>query len=222
MKNAKKTCVVVTGGEFSDFSCLQESEIVNIRNADFVIACDHGFDYCEKLGLKPNLVLGDFDSIAALPDFGKIQVERLPCEKDDTDTMAAARYCVQNGFSSVYFLCAFGGRLDHSVANFQTMLFLKKNGVDCYAYGVGTVCTIISDETKIFPRRKNFSFSAFSFGEKTLGVSISGAKYSVSDAELICDFPIGVSNEWADGSNQISVTVESGYLFIMECSCYFP
>lgn len=231
-----KTCVIVTGGECVDLSSfssdgfLHEFEKDEILHSDFVIACDGGgLRNASHLGLKVDLLIGDIDTesgetlvlsgvggtgFSSVPDIS--QVIKLPCEKDDTDTMSAARYCVEHGFSSVILLCPFGGRLDHSFANLQTMLFLKKSGLGVKAFGCDSVCTVLSEEIRLFPCRKNSSFSVFACGEKSCGISIHGAKYNLSEATITNNFPIGISNEWQE--DEISVAVGSEPLFIMECA----
>ena len=75
-------CAIISGGDFSPLDGIDE--------ADFVIACDRGFEYAQRGGIKPNLLLGDFDSYSgALPEDTEILL--LPVEKDDTDTMSAIR-----------------------------------------------------------------------------------------------------------------------------------
>ncbi|MCR5699720.1 MAG: thiamine diphosphokinase [Treponemataceae bacterium] len=212
----KKTCVIVSGGTFSK---IPEAFERVIQDADFVIACDYGFENAEKLNLKTSLLIGDFDSM----DFSsaskkasekKISIKKLPCEKDDTDTMFAARICVEQGFEKVFILCAFGGRLDHSFANLQTMVFLKKNGIPVTAFGDGTVCTVLSNESRIFPKNGQSYFSVFSAGEPCKNVSISGSKYDVDAVSLTNDYPIGISNEWV--SPEVSITAGEGFVFVME------
>ena len=83
-----KLCLIVSGGAFAP---LPE----DLPAPDFVIACDRGWRYAERLGVAPDLIVGDFDSAAA-PDTS-VPVERLPTRKDDTDTMYAARRAVALG-----------------------------------------------------------------------------------------------------------------------------
>ena len=212
----KKTCVIVSGGPFSN---IPEDLKDLIKKTDFVISCDYGFENAERLKLKTSLLIGDFDSMDYQAAFekaceNKISIKKLPCEKDDTDTMYAARYCVEHGFEAVYILCAFGGRLDHSFANLQAMIFLKQNGIAVKAFGEGCVCTVLSKERCIFPKSDYSFFSVFSVGEKARNISISGSKYDIEDITLTNNFPIGISNEWA--SPEVSITVGDGVVFVME------
>ena len=81
----------------------------------------------DRLGIKPDCLVADFDSLKAGADF-EVPVHRLPKRKDDTDTMAAARLGLELGFKDFLLLGASGGRLDHTFANFSVMLYLLKNG----------------------------------------------------------------------------------------------
>ena len=98
----KGLCVVVSGGEY----CPLPEEL---RGADYVIACDRGWQYAQRMGLRPDWIVGDFDS--APPPETDVSVTRVPTRKDDTDTMLAARQALALGYRDVAILCAFGGRL---------------------------------------------------------------------------------------------------------------
>ena len=99
-----KRCVIVAGGAYAPIGAREEG--------DFLIACDSGLRWCQKEGIVPDLLLGDFDSYTGqLPD--GIPVLRFPVRKDDTDAMLAVRHAVEEGFEEVLLLCALGGSLDH-------------------------------------------------------------------------------------------------------------
>ena len=88
----KQHCAIISGGRFS--------ELNGIEAADFVIACDKGVEYAAHGGVLPDLLVGDFDSYhGALPE--GVPVLELPVEKDDTDTMAAIRWAVGEGYSEI-------------------------------------------------------------------------------------------------------------------------
>ena len=84
-------CVIISGGNYAP--------VEGVREDDFVIACDKGYVYAQQAGVRPNLLVGDFDSYeGALPS--DLPVWRYKKEKDDTDTMIAIRYAVEQGFGS--------------------------------------------------------------------------------------------------------------------------
>lgn len=110
-------CAIISGGAFSPLE--------NIEKAAFVIACDQGLAYAQRCKVKPDLLVGDFDSYQGkIPD-GVPRLE-LPAEKDDTDTMAAVRCAVDEGWKRIALYCAFGGRLDHLLGNLQAAAFAEK------------------------------------------------------------------------------------------------
>ena len=109
----KGLCAIISGGEYSPMD--------DIKAAEYIIACDRGYSYAKRSGIVPDLLLGDFDSYTGkLPEGAA--VERLPREKDDTDTMHAVRRALELGFTRISLYCALGGRLDHLLANLQHRL----------------------------------------------------------------------------------------------------
>lgn len=100
-----------------------------LRSDDFIIACDAGYRNCERLGCKPDIIVGDFDS-APCPQQNADDIVVLPHVKDDTDTEYAAKLAVQKGFDEVLLLGALGGRrVEHTLANLCTGLGLEQRGI---------------------------------------------------------------------------------------------
>src|SRR5574344_258502 len=118
-----KNCLIFSGGTF----CIPEFSY--IQSADFIIACDKGLEYATRLNVKPDLALGDFDSFNGIIQ-SDIKTIKLPCTKDDTDTMFAVRYALDKEFTNIVISSAFCGRLDHSIANIQFASFPAENGSD--------------------------------------------------------------------------------------------
>lgn len=109
------------------------------RAGDFIIAADGGWLACRKAGITPDLLLGDFDSLSTRPDFPNIL--RVPVEKDDTDTMLAVKTGLERGETEFHIYGGMGGRrTDHTIANFQALLYLARRGLraGCMARGSGT------------------------------------------------------------------------------------
>ena len=199
-------CVIITGGDFHP--------VQGVRPGDTLIACDRGYAHALASGLRPDLVIGDFDSYAGSVDAG-IPVRRLPFEKDDTDTMSAVRWACAEGFEELELHCALGGRLDHTLANLQALVFAAQRGLRASIQSPDTVIRALHGGTLRIPRREGFSLSVFSVTD-SCRVSIRGAKYALENALLTNAFPLGVSNEWAAPETEISA--EDGTLLIVE-SC---
>ena len=108
-----------------------------LRSDDFIIACDAGYRNCERLGCKPDIIVGDFDS-APCPQQNADDIVVLPHVKDDTDTEYAAKLAAQKGFDEVLLLGALGGkRVEHTLANLCTGLGLEQHGIRAALQEIG-------------------------------------------------------------------------------------
>ena len=198
-----KTCAIISGGEFAPFS--------DIEKADFIIVCDKGYEYAKNNGIVPHLFIGDFDSFwGSLPN--EIPKITLPCEKDETDTMAAVKYAVEKGFGEILLFCALGGRLDHLLGNLGAAAYAAKAGLSVRITDNDNEIFVFSNSKITLPKKNGFSISLISLTDKCEGVSIFGGKYTVQNAVLTNASTLGISNEWID---DITVTVKSGVLAIV-------
>jgi len=197
-------CVIISGGEYSP--------IIDVNSDDYVIACDKGYEYAVQSGIVPDLVVGDFDSYSG--DVATdIPIDRYISEKDDTDTMIAIRYAVEQGFEELAIFCASGGRLDHMVANLQSLKFAAGFGLDVWMHDDHTDIYAFANRTKRFEKREDYSVSVFALSDECKGVGIHGTKYVLDNAFVTNSFPIGVSNEWKDDYAEIGV--ENGVLMVV-------
>lgn len=178
---------------------------------DRVIAADGGWLACCKAGVRPELLLGDFDSLRELPEHPNIL--RVPVEKDDTDTMLAVKTGLQWGEKEFHLYGGMGGsRTDHTLANLQALLYLARRGAQGWLYGQGECYTAIHRGSLHLPARKSGIVSVFCLGADARGVEISGAKYPLHEAALSAEFPLGVSNHFVGGP--IDISVKDGSLLI--------
>ena len=196
-------CILIGAGDCS-------VQKIETKPEDLVIAVDGGYDTCRKYDIVPDLIMGDFDSVqeSDMPQIAKIakiapdHVVVLPTEKDDTDMLAAIRIGLLEGCQEFRIYGGMGGRLEHTLANLQCLIYLKQ----CSAF-------VMQNETVWFkPEAKGF-LSLFSIGEKASGVTIRNLKYEMQDGEITNSFPIGISNEFI--GKRSSVTVEQGMLAVI-------
>lgn len=161
---------------------------------DLCIAADAGYRACQQAGVVPDLLLGDFDSMDQPEDFANVL--RSPVEKDDTDTMLAVKTGLEKGCKEFYLYGGTGGkRLDHTLANLQTLLYLRRRGARGYLYDDDFVWTAIENEELTVEKTVEWGlFSAFCQGDRAEGVDEEGFQYPLRDAVLTPEFPIGVSN----------------------------
>ena len=204
-------CVIVS-------ACPVSPELKNaLRPDDFIIACDAGYRNCEPLGCRPDIIVGDFDT-APCPETGDDDIVILPHVKDDTDTEYAAKLASQKGFEEVLMLGGLGGRrMEHTLANLCTGLGLEKRGIRATLLNERSRITyVMPGETRRYLKQNYFYFSVFPMEGRAEGVCEGGSFYELSDAVLTAAYPIGVSNEYAEGSDCITISTRTGALVVVE------
>ena len=181
-----------------------------VAQEDYLIAADGGLLHLQKLGLQPNLILGDFDSLGFVPE----KAEVFPVEKDDTDAMLAVRRGLELGCREfVIYGGLDGARVDHTVANFQTLQYLADHGAVGYLVGLTHIATVVKNGALYFDADSKGIVSAFCMGADAAGVTIKGLKYSLENGALSAGFPLGVSNRFV--GEKASISVESGSLLVI-------
>lgn len=115
------TCYVVGAGDFTPRGFAPGP-------GDLVVAADGGYRALYSLGYTPDLLLGDFDSLGDLPLPADLPVLRFPVRKDDTDAGLALRHGLDLGFRDFALYGCAGGRVDHLLANFQSMARVSRLG----------------------------------------------------------------------------------------------
>ena len=200
-----KQCLIITGGEFAPFAPPVEGE--------YVIACDRGYEHARRAGIRPDLVVGDLDSCRVELESG-VPLRRLPVEKDDTDTLLCMKKGLAMGLDDFAIVGGFGGRLDHLLANLQSLAFAAARGASVRIESPDTEIRTLRNGSLRLPRREGYSLSVFAVDGVCRGLCIRGAKYTLEDAELRPDFPLGASNEWS--AEEAEITLREGTLLIVE------
>ena len=198
-----KQCIIFCAAEL-------DSLLQPIGEADYVIAADGGLRHIQKLGITADEVLGDFDSLGYTPEGAGV----FPVEKDDTDAMLAVRRGLVLGYRKFLLYGSLDGpRLDHTVANFQTLQFLADHGAKGYLIGNTHIVTVVKNGSIRFPESAAGIISAFCMGADAEGVTIEGLQYTAENALLSAGFPLGVSNHFVGQPAKISV--EKGSLLVI-------
>ncbi len=194
----EQICVIFAGGPEQGNPCLP------VPDDAFILCADSGLRLAERLHIRPDLVLGDFDSLGSIPeDYPHITV---PVEKDDTDTLLAARTALSRGYRDIRIYGAFGGRLDHTLANIQTLEFIHEAGGSGMLIGVHDYAVLqTAGIPRRYPRMDGFTLSAFAWTDRCTDVDITGTHYPLSGGTLTRSFPLGVSNEITGPFAEISI-----------------
>ena len=205
MKKSGK-CILIGAGD------LTVGELKKGKD-DFCIALDGGIGYCGFLNVEPDLIIGDFDSVTEEERIAVETIEReapervirLKPEKDDTDMLFALKYALEKGYQEFRIYAGTGGRLDHTLANVQCLLYLKKHDAVGYLMDGNGMIMVLKNESVRFRKNMEGVLSLFSLGERCEGVTITGMKYCLDNAAITNDFPIGISNEFIGQEAEIKV-----------------
>ena len=182
-----------------------------LRQGDFVMAIDGGFRHLQQAGIRPNLLVGDFDSLEAVP--AEVETMQLPREKDDTDMLAGLREGLRLGFSTFHIYGGTGGRFDHTMANVQCLAHLARAGAQGFLFGEDTVMTAITQGELRFLAGTQGTLSAFSLTDEATGVYEEGLSYPLNNVTLTNGFPIGVSNSFTGEAARVAV--DKGVLLVI-------
>ena len=196
-------CIIFCAAEFDKL-------VTPIEPEDYILAADGGLRHLEQLKIRPNGILGDFDSLGYIPEGAEV----FPVEKDDTDAMLAAKKGLELGFREFIFYGSLDGpRLDHTVANFQTLQYLADRDATGYLVGNTQMVTVLRNGKLTFPAGCQGILSVFCMGKDAEGVTIRGAKYELENGTLTAGFPLGVSNHFE--GKEVIVAVEQGSLLLL-------
>ena len=186
------------------------------RSGDYVLCADGGWKLARSMGVVPDCVIGDFDSSE---EPGDLLTVRVPVEKDDTDTLLCLKRGLAMGFEDFLIVGGFGGRLDHTLANLQTLHYAAERHARAQMRDGATWAAVVKDGALRVPADVigpgRVKLSVFALGGYCRGVTLRGTKYALEDGTLANTFPLGVSNEFAGEAAWIEV--RDGALLVVVC-----
>ena len=201
--------LIYTGGEIRP-----ENIIEKPVEGDLVIAADAGLLNARRLGVVPDILLGDFDSLGE-PDVSKeTELIRVPAEKDDTDTQLAVRIALERGATELVLIGGLEGRLDHTLSSLAILEELDKKHIHaCFTSGQNRARFLRNNSTLI-PRGGFRYLSLIAADESVRGVTVEGCKYPLKKAKLSRLYQYAVSNELT--GNCALIDVRRGGIWIIE------
>lgn len=184
------------------------------KDDDLVIAADSGYNNALKMNVKPDILIGDFDSLKNLPD-DVDEIYEAPCEKDLTDTQLAVEKAIERGCDEIVIVGGLDGRLDHTLSLLSILEGLYNRNIRAIITSGQNRIRYIKNSGHILLRVRAYKyFGLIACDETVKGVSIEGAKYKLKNAKLTRTLQYAVSNE-IEG-NCALITVKKGGLYIIE------
>lgn len=205
--------VLFAAGQVTDYTRIRSF----LGEPDLIICADGGVRHAVALDLTPDLVLGDFDSIA--PDLLRdvtergIPILRVPVEKDQTDTELALREAVGRGAREILMVGASGDRLDHTLSNVLLLPGIPSGVQVSLVDDKNLVRLLRPGDAATVAGRPGEYLSLLPLTPEATGVSITGVKWPLADATLRWGESLGVSNQLADAA--ATVSVRTGLLLVI-------
>ncbi len=174
-------------------SHLEHADDLNLDFSRFqtVICADGGLLIAQKLGLSPDFLIGDYDSMK-IPTGDVI---KLPMEKDMTDTEAAIDLAVSKGFTDITLLGGLGGRFDHTMGNIGMLAKFCGSDTKLFIADGQNYLFMIAPGTYTVPKNDYTYMGILSYGNAAENVTLRGVKYPLTNHYLTNETTLGVSNE---------------------------
>ena len=206
-----KACLIIGAADFNGAP-------YNLK-FDLIIAADGGYAHVKKIGLKPDIVVGDFDSLGYVPE--NENIIRHPVMKDETDLMLAVDLGLEQGCDTFFIYGGIGGkRLDHTIGNIQLLSYMTQKNAHGFLIGDHEIMTVISDEDISFDENAYGNISVFSLTDISYNVCEAGLLYELDHHMLYNHIPMGISNQFKN--KDASISVEKGALLIIWEGKFLP
>ncbi len=194
--------LIISGGKKTNYKIVKPYYI----QADFTICVDKGLEYAEDYGIKPQMILGDMDSVSpkVLKKYHKDEINIFPRDKDYTDSEIAVRKAISLGAKDVTIICATGTRMDHTLSNIKLLILLKEKGItgriiDSYNN------MFLVDGYQSIPKKKDQIVSIIPL-DTCYDVTAKGFLYPLTKEDLDINWNIGISNIIIESKGEISLT----------------
>jgi len=203
--------VIVANGKPAD----PDADRQRVPPGALVIAADGGADYCRRLGIAPDVIIGDMDSIDCEPadtrDFENTEIIRHPVRKDATDLELAVRLAIERGADSLIIIGALGGRWDMSLGSLFLPALPELAGIPVTLVdGRQEIVLLTGKTTAAFSGKPGDTFSLIPIDENVSGVTLEGLEYPLANETLPLGSSRGISNVLQN--EEATVSVESGRL----------
>lgn len=214
---SKKRVVIVAGGDLDP----KDMERVN-PDTDWIIGVDGGAKYLLEQGIDPDCLVGDFDTLDAsfMEQLSKkrVQMRRLPVEKDQTDTHYACEIALLHQPEELILLGVWGGaRVDHALANISLLEWLLDQEVKAVIYSGTNRIRMIQGPFVTEIQKSEYDYlSLLPVTKQVRGIYTKGLKYTLTNGTLIRGTTLGISNELIDEKGIIQM--EKGKMLLIESS----
>lgn len=206
------TGVLLANGLINDYAAAG----LAAQSGTYIIACDGGLVHAQRLGLKPDCILGDMDSVPPelLADYVEngLVPRRYPRDKDETDLSLAMSHLLAQNPSEIVVLGAMGGRFDHAMANIHVLAAPLEMNIPAVMLDENTVVRLMRHRCK-FRRELYKTVTLLPFTERVTGITTQGLRFPLRGETLQLGSTRGVSNCFT--AEEAEITTEEGILLVI-------
>lgn len=206
-------CLIIANGELDLTAPIRNL----LKEADFIICADGGAAHLRRLGILPDVILGDLDSINREDreyfDARNVRFETFPPQKDDTDTALATELALTMNPTAITYLAATGSRLDHTLANIGLLIKGLEAGVDVKIVNAKNDIRLMNRALEISGTPGD-TLSILPMTETVEGICLEGLEYPLQNATLYLGSTRGISNVFVKPVARISI--KSGLLLVIK------
>lgn len=206
--------VLFAGAAITDYSFCEKY----LQNADWIICCDGGMHHAKALGITPDYIVGDFDSVRpeVLEEYRNmgISIRQFPTHKNETDMQLGMLLALELGATELVLIGGIGDRFDHTLANAHLLLYLLKKGIRGILVNEKNCVELIDKEVILYGKAGDL-VSTIPLSMQVEGVTLEGLEYPLVDYDLALDDKlVAVSNVMT--GTEAKVKIRKGYLFVMQ------
>lgn len=206
--------VLFAGAAITDYSFCEKY----LQNADWIICCDGGMHHAKALGITPDYIVGDFDSVRpeVLEEYRNmgISIRQFPTHKNETDMQLGMLLALELGATELVLIGGIGDRFDHTLANAHLLLYLLKKGVCGILVNEKNRVELIDKEVTLYGKAGDL-VSTIPLSMQVEGVTLEGLEYPLVDYDLALDDKLVAVSNLMTGT-EAKVKIRKGYLFVMQ------
>ncbi|MFQ5794404.1 MAG: thiamine diphosphokinase [Candidatus Bipolaricaulia bacterium] len=204
--------VIFANGRYEEPGFYQDQ----LRSDDFIVGVNGGADFLRQIGVIPQLIVGDLDSIdpETIQSFEAhgVEIARYPTEKDQVDTEIAIEQLLQRNLSEVVLFGAIGDRFDHTLANIDLLKLPLERGLPARIVNLRNEIRLVDRFTRISGEIGDL-VSLLPFTDRVVGITLTGFKYPLEESELERGNTLGISNELV--RRTATIDVKQGVLLVV-------
>lgn len=200
-----RQAVIFCAGEMDELTSFYPE--LPIGKGALIVCADGGFRHAKVLGIRPDILIGDFDSIEEkVPEIPRLT---YPVRKDVTDSFLAADYCLEQGCRELWILGGVGSRWDHSLSNIVLLKYIQNKGGRGFLRDANNEAFLLESPATL-AKREGWYLSLLPFGGDAKGVTVTGVSYPVEKETFYLADSLGISNQIKEEFAEISI--EQGQL----------